>query len=531
MKNSDLLYKLIKSLNSSEKRFLKTYLSGTQNNISSLNLRIFELLHKTEESVIYSQNKKGSNSEVDQFLVKNLNGRVTAKNQSTYIYRLYSKILMGLRIFHAEKTVLIQLQNLRIDIVLLLEKNLIDHALKQLDKAILLAKDNYYNMILSDLISLKRKLIRRSHPNKMDNILNELKKLNQYALAESTLQIDIQNVYEPLHLEQRQEKKNDQGEGEAAQKAKELIDQIERRFTPLGTLNTSDHEEDYIFKNLKSRCDYLFLQYSYFKEDKKSAHLAFEKLKEALKIFEDNPHFQKEYIDRYSRMLYNFMIMIIKLNKLDLLQESIRKMERLVQKEGLGEDNYSIKFRAFQTKFTLSLNYLLSQKKYEQAYALVPEIVKDLETFKKDIPTPSLIPLYHNLAMSAFLVDKFNEARDWIKKIEIMDERRNTRYEVQLLSRILHLLILFEQEHFILIYYSESGSVIRALEQPSNRVSRLSKFFPSFIKLVKGIKSASNTISREHRNQIFCNLHLELKKELHHPRFQIIIDWIEKHSK
>ena len=146
MAKSSVLFDLINSLDYGEKRYFKRYsrLHNTKGN--NHYLLVFDELNKMQH---YDE----------ETIIKKLN--LSTKNwnfsaEKTYLYNL---ILKCLRNYHAKKSMVNYLKELRIDANILLEKGLINQCLKRIRKAKKIAKDHDFNLELLEFLLMEGKIV------------------------------------------------------------------------------------------------------------------------------------------------------------------------------------------------------------------------------------------------------------------------------------------------------------------------------------------------------------------------------------
>lgn len=141
---SDSLYRLIKSLNSQEKRFFKLF--ARQNQKGTIYLKLFDALD-------------GLNTYDEKKLLQVLNKTGGIKSLKQFKSYLQEAILIFLEYHHAGYSVEIQLQRLLQRIELLFEKQLFNQAKKTIQKAEKLADANHQYLNLLKILDWKRKIM------------------------------------------------------------------------------------------------------------------------------------------------------------------------------------------------------------------------------------------------------------------------------------------------------------------------------------------------------------------------------------
>ena len=186
MKPSIELFKLIKSLSKSEKRFFK--LSSALQTGDKNYLKIFDYIEK--QNSYNEENLKAEFSK--ETFVKHL------PSEKNHLYKL---ILKSLRSFHSEESVISLLKQEMKNIEILYNKTLYKECEKFVSRAKELARDYEKFYYLSELISWKKKLIEETlSANILSVKIDELNKEEESVTAQLRNLAEYQVIYSKINI-------------------------------------------------------------------------------------------------------------------------------------------------------------------------------------------------------------------------------------------------------------------------------------------------------------------------------------------
>ncbi|MBT8189898.1 MAG: hypothetical protein KJO29_05675 [Bacteroidia bacterium] len=187
---TELLFKLIKSLDKAEKRNFKLFVKRLASNKDGLFLRLFELIDKSKEP---------DDAKYQQSLA------ITKQNQYSNLKRhLYSQIIKSLRLNHIEKEEVIKIREQMDHATVLYGKGLYDQCLLLLERIKTLAKGINNNLLLLQILELQKKIesrhITRSRKikNRIENLVEESARTREIisrTSALSDLSLNVQGMY------------------------------------------------------------------------------------------------------------------------------------------------------------------------------------------------------------------------------------------------------------------------------------------------------------------------------------------------
>lgn len=512
MLSPDALYCLIHSLSSSEKRYFKIFAARHAGETQNKYVDLFDLMEQTPRQEVYiKKRRKGEVYDESIFL-----GTKSAQNKRDLAVQkniLYPQILRSLRYYNDGKSVKIQLRNFLTEIDFLLKKDLIEQAQKRLQVAKKLALDYQYEIILYEIILIERQIIRRFETK---NITEQLQVLNAESLScLKTLyqQQEILEIYEPLHVELRNKRNIETEEVELMrEKSLSILKTFEKTVLQLET-------------SFNTKISYYLLAYNYYYTIKCNTE-AYEALSQIIDLFEKNKKMIVEEPERYIRFLHNFLNVCITSKKHEEIEPTIEKIQNVFfSKElgGLGVKDFHLQLQVFKTtSFSLLRHYLLHEN-FNAAINLIEKIRKELDQYEAHLSIAWLIPFYHNISMTLFLRHQYSDALFWTTKVAMMDNK-NVKINIQLFSRILHVILNYEVGNHAIIANSLIPSLRREFNKKKASVA-LQSYLPEFVLLLKAIKKACNTYQKA---AIFQKTYEELLLKWNGPEFKEIMEWIKQ---
>ena len=162
MKPSQDLFHLIKSMSRSEKRYFKVFAGKSADDQNYL--KVFAAIEKMKE---YDE----------RALIKGLQSESLGRQLPVIKNYLYKLILKSLRNFKAEKSVDFQIKERLMNARLLIDRDLVGQAGKQLDKAAKLAVEQERFEYMSEIGVLRTNLLLHQGHDRLDGAMEELDKI------------------------------------------------------------------------------------------------------------------------------------------------------------------------------------------------------------------------------------------------------------------------------------------------------------------------------------------------------------------
>ena len=483
MRKSDSLFLLVKSLNSSEKRYFKGFTKGLHPKEKLDYHQLFDVLSS------YAEKKERYNEK--EILLK-LGGGWNPKKLTAAKNYLYHSILRAIRYYHSEKRPRLQLKEWMIDIDLLYEKGLKAEALRYIRKAKKLAGRFDYNLEYLELLLLERRIQRQYRRKNTIKTLQKLQEDSRIKLDHLQNQFHVLGLYESVFMYIR-------NQGLSLHSLDQLKEQL-GQLLEQGTGNLEDFSfEERIYYHLTYSMYYLLTQ-----EGNNRLH----HLSQLLNYFEENFHLLDDfqYQERYLSCLNNYI------NHCYLYQSGEELMEQIEQLEKLSPKGYSMQIQLQQYLYYAKMLYFFKQKKFAAIAELGVDIEELLEQHNTQINLKRRLTFHINLASAYLLEQQYSNAQDQINLI-INEPKFEISRDIQMLSRIFQIILFYSQENMDSAEYE----VFKAI--------RYLKLYRNNNRIEKTIINAFKKAIQEGKSSVLLDLYSFLKEE---KSYEEIMFWLEK---
>lgn len=487
MKTSDNLFKLIRSLNKSEKGYFKKYANFHVRNNQNNYTRIFDAIDGQKEYNEEKILKKFRNERfVNQFAV--------AKNY------LYEMILESLEAYHKNSTTEIRSILNRIEI--LVDKGLYAQAQKLLRKVKEMAIQHEKLTYIPEINLMEQSIYRMHYDvghlrDNSDSLIEEIEvcamKIRNMAEYESLKnRLYVQRIEMGMLRNEKEVKSYDW-----------LLE------SPL-----LKNDREALSVNAKILYYELYASYYNYIEDSAKCYAFSSQLisliEENKQVIEANVNFPTHFLYRHSIQCYN-------MGKYHEALEYISRMEVLKVKSDVQKLNILLK--AYNTK----LNVYFRMGNMKQCLRLVPEIenllgkAKDADKLLKEV-------IYWQVTSVLMISDQYKLALKWLVKANIA-ENFNIRQDLECIGRIMEIILHYELGKFDLMEYRiKSTYRFLASKQKMYELERV---------ILASIQKLINVKTKEESIQFFCQLKAALEPIVKDPlesKFLVYFDimsWLE----
>lgn len=463
MKPSQELFRLIRSLSKSEKRFFKlmsSLQSGEKNYI-----KLFDAIEKQ--------------SEYDEEAIKEQFGAETfIKHLPSEKNHLYKLILKSLRLFYAENSVSAVLAEHIQSIEILYNKALYVECSKLVKKAKKIAAGHERFYYLFELIKWEKTLLEEEfQAGKFDRDLNKLMKEEQQVIERLRNLAEYQILYSKVNYVFRQ------GGYVRNEKEREIVREI-LEHTLIKGKNTA------LSKRAAATCYYVKGLCAITSNEVEDSFSNFSRV---VKIFEENPNLIQDIPKQYIKSLGNLFYYYIGAGDYDRMFELITKMRSL--KDQPGFNRIDIQMRIF-----ISTNYfeLLAHDRrgeYVQAIEKVKPIRRTLSEFGEKLTKEDEVLFGHVIANIYFGAQQYRDALRHLNLV-LNDNESNLRQDIYSFSKLFNLVIHYELGNYDLLDY-----LVKSTERfYTKRRKALGlgyefemTFIRDFKKIIKAVKQADRT--------------------------------------
>ena len=486
MKPSVELFKLIRSLSKSEKRFFK--LSSALQSGEKNYLKIFDVIEKQTE---YDEEEIKTIFKKERF-IKHL------PSEKNHLYKL---ILKSLRSYHSDQTVGGLLKQEIKNVEILYEKALFKECEKFVKRAKDIARENERFYYLFELISWEKKLLEEAYESgefttNLDDLVTEeeevISKLRN--LAEYTI------IYSKINLIFRS------GGFTRNENERRQVEEIADYHLIKGK-NTAQST------TAASMCYYIKGLCAATNRDYSDSFQFFNRTKE---ILDNNPKIKVESAQRYVLTLSHLLRCYI--DNLDFLnaERTLKDLRSLEGQKGFTSIDISLKI--FTLSYNLELSLLQSKGEFQKSLKLINKIEELLEEFGDKISKEQMVLFHYNFAYSYFGAEEYRKALHHINEV-LNDNEQNLRQDIYGFARLLNLLIHFELGNLDFMDY-----VIKSTNRYLNKQDKDYDIENIFI---KNIRKLSKLINNYERVQIFEEMRAEINELLKDHSERVILEYFD----
>lgn len=447
----DYLFSLIKSLDKSEKRNLKLYLSRYNIKKNSNVLLLFNALDKLKifDKELFLQKEAAS-----PFI----------KNFSYEKHRLQQLILHFLTDFHQEKTARIHAYSLLKQLQILGEKDQFDLALKLIEKGLTLSKDNHDNS--SHHLFLREKLARA---HLLDISMQEWEDLNK----EFTDCLErMQNEYEYLQIYRKL----------VFQHYTTKLDTKEQIATNLNWLTeNSFFQDESLAKSFRAK--YHLYQsknlYNLLNGNKEALIVYGEK---GVRLLEENPVYLRNNLKGYLPAYFNYILVLIEAGELNLAYEAWLRLKEFPEKYKKEFAKINVMRYFYFNYYSFYIWIVIQQYEFEKGNDFIKEHQVKIEKYFNETNVHELADYFYHQIIIDFGLENYK------KVVNVLFEYENT------IDVNLYPIVYIPSKVMSIIAHYESGnskiipSLCNALHYYCKKMGFLSEDIKFQIKLLRRLQ-------------------------------------------
>lgn len=412
---SDKLFKLIKSLSGSEKRYFKVHV-GSKEGKDSKYLQLFDAIE--------------AQTDFDDEALKQAvyaGGRIQSRKYSELKAYLYELILKSLQGYDEKSSVRYKLKHLLLSVRVLFRRSLFSDCGEVLAKARKLAEQYEVFTALLEVLTWEKQLAyTQGNIDFLDAELDRIAKEEQDALRK----LEAVAAYRTLFLRLLVSLRKD-----ASLIGKDYRERlgavVDSPLLKAGVIADS-HQAQLLYYRTRSIYHLALSELPEF----------YELSKALISLMEAQPHFLKEDVSEYISALSN---LIMSCGRLGKYKELERYLDKLGKVHPLSmDDELKIHRQYYQNKFSLCI----AKGDFEEGKRALSAHLKERERFD-----PSLFEthtFYYNYFYIAFGAQDYDEALTFLNKWLDLDHTIE-RQDLQGIARILNLIVHFELGNFVLL--------------------------------------------------------------------------------
>ncbi len=484
----DDLFKLIKSLSPSEKRYFKLFTERQGISESKTYLKIFDLIDSMDG--VYDEDK----------LKKKLKIAAEIKMLPQLKIYLNDLILKSMRIYRSDKSVFSEIADLIQDELFYTEKGLVELRAKVLKRSKELAyKHDLMNLVLTILQREKIYSLRYSGKQPME-VIEELHNEEKDVIETLNTEAELGRISYSLW-------------------AQYLIDPLLNDKEAIGKYNNYKNNallKDYaVLKTFNSKWNYLraYCLICRFNDDNVKA---IEFYKKAVELFDEYPHQKYNVNANYIDALSNYLGACHRASIYDDFEEIIARLE------ALPSDKLSHDVSILTSICSNKILYIMNTGKFELCDEVIELYHKMIGKYEKMLSTAQVIANTYNISVMLFVVGRYQAALEYCEKI--LNANSNSRQELHHGAKVLNLLLHYELENKLYL-----DSLIRNTSRSMQKDDRFDFFEKLVMKYLKLLLKAHKHEKHGIYEEMF-NAFLEMKHENKEYKFVIMTEtlgWIK----
>jgi len=496
VKPSSELFKLIKSLSKSEKRFFK--LSSALQSGEKNYLKIFDFIEKQPS---YNEEEL-KNAFIDETFVKHL------PSEKNHLYRL---ILKSLRVYYSEQSASSILKQELKNVEILYSKALYKECEKFVQRAKVLAKEHEEFYYWYELISWEKRLLEAAYEDgefsqDLDVIVQEeeevIEKLRNVA--------EYQVIYSKINMIFRS------GGFTRNEAERKIVDDIADYHLIKGKNTALSTRASSMCYYIKGLCAATVRNY----ED------SFQFFNRTRTILDNNPMIKQDLAQRYVLTLSFLIRCHIDINQFDEAQQLIAEMRGLEKQKGFNSTDISLRILTISYNTEFDLFHAMGD--FTRAKKIAEEIELLAEDLVDKIPKEQSVLFLYNKAYAYFGNGEYKRALMTLNEV-LNDNEQRLRQDIYSFARIFNLIIHYELENFDFLEY-----IVKSTNRYLNKYERDYEIEQC---VLKHIRKLAKMITPTQRMEIFEKLKEEVQELMKDPQERVILEyfhlpaWIESKLK
>ena len=489
MKPSTELFKLIKSLTKSEKRFFK--LSSSLQSGDKNYLKLFDYIDSSEE---YDEVEL---KEVfkDETFIKHL------PSEKNHLYKL---ILKSLRSYYSEQNLNSILKQEIKNIEILYSKALYKECEKFVVRAKQMAAKHEKFYYWYELINWEKKLLDAAYEAgdfKAD--LDKLVEEEEFVIARLRNLAEYTMIYSKINLIFRSGgfTRNEKEKQQVAEIADYHL--IKGKNTALSTKAAS------ICYYIKGLCAATSRNY----ED------SFTFFNRTKQILDNNPDIKMDVGLRYLNTMIHLLRCYIDTGSYQEAEQLIHDIRGLEGKKGFNSLDMSV--RIFANSYNLELTLLHKLGDFKKSVELIPLIEERQAQFTEKVSKEMELLLTYNKAYSYFGIGENKMALHYLN-IVLNDNEQNLRQDVYSFARLFNLILHYELENYDFLEY-----VVKSTNRYLSKQERDYQIENTCLKYIKKLAKASNSIDKL---ELLEQMKQEVSKLLEDHNERVVLEYFDIES-
>lgn len=417
--SSEALFKLIKSLKRTEKRYFRV-----QNALESQHNKYFRLFELLDQSQRYDED----------FILTNA-PEIKKQQLSNLKAHLYKRLLQSIRQYNLSTVMDIQIREMIDHAQLLFNRGLYDQCLDIIKKAKKKTKkiDNlelqleilkWEKSILSQTIGVDNELRVNRIINEVEEANNRINNINQF----TNLAAKLNAIYTKVGFIRSQSDYD--------------------AITSLFDTEMPDYQEESLSLKEKIHLYSLYTSYFHFLQDFEQGYIY---AKKWLDLYKGNKELKQGRVESYLNAINTLMIGQYKMSK---YQEFVLTFRRLREIRHYPKNlmNENIRLKLLKYTYVHEFNRIFMLGDFKAGVSLLSKIKPQLSRFIVLLDNHSKIILYYKIACLYFGNGNYRECIQWLNRI-FNSEHTDLREDIHSFARILNLISHYELGHMDVIDY------------------------------------------------------------------------------
>ena len=418
-RSSDALFQLIKSLEKSEKRNFKLYITRNSASGDLKSIQLFDALDKMDE--------------YDEVQLLSRNKGIRKQQLSNAKAHLYRELLSSLRLIRQEDNVDIQLHE-QLDFArILYNKGLYLQSLKTLDKIKEMARAHNQVTFLLQVLFFEKTIeslhITRSMQDRADQLAGEVDAVNDRLRLMSQLSNLALQLYS-WYIRN----------GVARNEKDEIaVQEFFEKNLPIDLSGQGFYERLYQYQGF---CWYAFIRQDFL--------LYYRYAQKWVDLFEKEPFMVAIETSQYIKGMHNLLGAHFDLLNDQKFRETLKQFEEFSESE-IVKNNVNNRIQTFVYLYISKLNQHFIDGTFTEGLSLVAYIEEKLSEYWIYLDRHRILVFYYKIACLYFGSGDYGKTIDFLNKI--INWKVDLRTDLQCYSRLLHLIAHYELGNFDLLEY------------------------------------------------------------------------------
>ena len=486
MKPSTELFKLIKSLTKSEKRFFK--LSSSLQSGEKNYLKIFDFI---ESQAVYDENEL-KEAFKDETFIKHL------PSEKNHLYKL---ILKSLRSFYSEQSISSSLKQEIKNVEILYNKALYKECEKFVSRAKETAKKYEKFYYWFELISWEKKLLDSAYEaGEFGTDLDKLVEEEEMVIAKLRNLAEYTIIYSKINLIFRS------GGFTRNEKERQVVADIADYHLIKGKNTALSTKAASICYYIKGLCAATNRNYD-------DSFQFFNRTKE---ILDNNPAIKVDASQRYVMTLIHLLRCYNDSGDFEESKALIEEIRDLQGKKGFNSIDISV--RIFANTYNQELVLLHKLGEFEKSVELAQSIEKKQESFDEKVSKEMEVLLTYNKAYSYFGIGDYKRALSYLNEV-LNDNEQNLRQDVYSFARLFNLVIHYELENYDFLEY--------VVKSTNRYLSKHERDYQIENACIKYIRKLSKSQSGVNKIEVFEGMKTEIAKLLEDHNERVVLEYFD----